>query len=416
MRKLLLSLFTVSCLSHASFSQSGLNFNSVNPDYVDVGNGMNAVLAGTDKITVEAWCYLTDYTFLPTIVGNYGNGTMQFLLRVDNERPAFWINNAGFRVVNGGTRVPLNTWTHLAGVWDGNQLQVYINGVLDGSSTITGGGLVSTTHPVRIGASLTSEPFTGSIDEVRIWNVARTATQIASRMNSCYTGSVNNLLAYYNFEEGTGTTLTDRSGNGYNGTFVNSPTWTTGSTCLTTLPVSFSSIHAENKNNQTSINWKVSLEQDIMHYVVERSADGISFSPIGTVAATGATSYSFQDKETSGTGIYYRVKSVELSGISKFSSVVKIADVTTKSAISIFPNPATGGKVNLQLQNKAEGKYTVRVVDMMGKVQLSQVVQHLGSTSVSNMTLPAGLNAGLYVLQITDSNKQTESSKFYYQP
>ena len=417
MRKFFLVLFTFLSFSYASFSQSSLQFNAAVPQYVEVGNGMNTVLAGTNTITAEAWVYMTARPFLPTIVGNYASGSMQFLLRVDNDRPAFWISNGTFRSVNGTTVVPLNTWTHLAGVWDGSQLRVYINGVLDGSATITGGTLVSSANPVRIGANLLSEAFTGRIDEVRIWRTARTGAQIAAAMNTCYIGTTSpSLLANYNFEEGSGTIVTDRTGHGYNGSLVNAPTWGTGVTCAITLPVNFTGIRAENKDNGVSVSWEVGMEQDILRYVVERSADGNTFSPIGYVNAAGVSVYSFLDKETLTAGLYYRVKSEELSGLAKYSSVVKVADANTKPAITISPNPATGGYLNLQLLNKPAGKYMARVVDLSGKIQFSQTIQQTGVNSVFNLVLPSGLTAGMYILQITDGSKQTENRKFYYQP
>jgi hypothetical protein len=408
MRKLLLVLCTVVSFFHVSYSQSSLQFDASVPRYVEIGNAMNTVLTGTNQITVEGWCYLTAYTFLPTIVGNYGSG-MQFLLRVDNTRPAFWIDNGSgsFRSVNGTTVVPLNTCS---------QLRVYINGVLDGTAVASGGSFPASINPVRIGANLTSEALTGRIDEVRIWTVARTAAQISTARTGCYTWAAPNLLAYYNFEEGSGTTLTDRTGHGYNGSFVNAPVWNTGVVCLATLPVNFTGIHAEYRNNQVSVNWQVSGEQGILHYVVERSVDGVSFSPVGTVNANGAASYAFLDKDPSATAVYYRIRSEELSGISKYSSIVKMAEANTKPAITIAPNPVTGAKLTLQLMNKPVGKYTARVVDLSGRVQFSQVIQQAGLNGVFNLSLPAALAAGMYILQVTDNNQQTESQRFYYRP
>ena len=228
---------------------------------------MNTALTGTNTITVEAWCYLTSYSFLPTAVGNYGAG-MQFLLRVDGNRPAFWVDNGGgFRVINGATTIPLNTWTHLAGVWNGSVLTVYINGVLDGTATVAGGAFNVTTNPVRIGASLTSESWDGKLDDVRIWSTARTVTEISTSIKGCLPGTTPGLLALYNFEEGAGTSLTDRTGNGYNGVLVSSPAWTAGLGCIT-LPVNFVSINAKRTNDNVLLSWKVAAEQDILRYEV----------------------------------------------------------------------------------------------------------------------------------------------------
>src|SRR5882724_1552378 len=139
MKKLFFLLMPVFFSGQFATAQKALTYNAVTLSYVQVGTSMNTVLSGTHTITAEAWCYLTGYPFLPTVVGNYGIG-MQFLLRIDGNKPAFWVDNgSGFNVVNGGTTVPLNTWTHIAGVWDGSQLRVYFNGVLDGTNASVAG-------------------------------------------------------------------------------------------------------------------------------------------------------------------------------------------------------------------------------------------------------------------------------------
>lgn len=398
-----------------SQAQNALQFDETIPNYVEVGNTMNTVLTGTNQITVEAWGYLTSYAFLPTLVGNYGTG-MQFLLRVDANRPAFWVDNGtGFNRAHGATTVPLNTWTHLAGVWDGSQLRVYINGVLDGTTTLSTGAFNATTNPVRIGASLLTESWDGSLDEIRIWNVARTGVEIASYMNSCMNGTAANLLALYDLEEGGGSTVTDRAGNGYNGTLVNAPVWSTGIAC-TTLPVNFLGIHAEYNNNQVRINWKVAGELDIEKYIIERSADGISFSQIGMVSANRGEEYTFRDDNPLATNACYRVRSLEFSGVFKYSPTVRIWLASSKSTISLFPNPAISSQVNLQLINKPVGRYEVKVFDMLGRLRRNQIIQQVGSNGVFVIALPQGLPPGVYQLVLTDDVKSSEVQRFYYQP
>ena len=57
-----------------------------------------------------------------------------------------------------------------------------------------------------------SYSFEGVISEVRVWNTARTQTEIQDNMNTVLTGTETGLVAYYKFDEGTGTTLTDYAG------------------------------------------------------------------------------------------------------------------------------------------------------------------------------------------------------------
>ncbi len=405
MKKLLPVLVLICMLSQSSSAQSALQFNAAIPNYVQVGNAMNNALAGTNTITVEAWCYLTAYPFLPTIVGNYGSG-MQFLLRVDNNRPAFWVDNGGgFRVTNGATIVPLNTWTHLAGVWNGTTLSVYINGVLDGSISVVGGAFNTTTNPVRIGANLLSEAWTGKLDDVRIWSIARTATEISTAMNGCIPGSMPGLLALYNFEEGSGTLLADITGHGYNGTLTSSPVWTTGLGCIT-LPVNFVSIHAKRSNENVSLTWKVAGEQDILRYEIERSADGRNFKKAGTVSANGGDSYTWVDDASLPALTCYRVKSVDISGVIKYSGIAKILAVDEQPMITISPNPVQGTGLILQFKNKLAGKYDVRLADVTGRVLLIAEALHTGGNSTQTIQLPFSIGTGVYHLVITDPFKK----------
>ena len=66
--------------------------------------------------------------------------------------------------------------------------------------------------------------FSGVVDEVRIWNVARTAAQIAAAKDTEITGAPTGLLGRWGLNEASGsTTATDSTGNGATGTFVGSP-------------------------------------------------------------------------------------------------------------------------------------------------------------------------------------------------
>ena len=415
-KPLLLALIILACQSLKLMAQGGMQFNSAIPNYVEMGNSINQELRTTNTITVEAWCYLNAYTFLPTLVGNYGNSTMQFLLRIDNSRPAFWVEGgSGFRVVNGTTVVPLNTWTHLAGVWDGTALRVYINGVLNGTTTSVTGQFNNTTHPVRVGASLTSEAFTGRIDEVRIWSTARSQTEIQTYMNNCLQSNWAGLIAAYSFEEGSGLSVADRTGNGHDGTLVSSPSWTTGIGC-TTLPVNFVSVGAKADGTAVAIQWKVAAEQDLLRYEVERSVDGSRYESIGTVAARGATEYQWQDASPLSTTAYYRIKAVEAAGGYKYSSIVRQSINLLATGLDIAPNPARGKEVNLKLTQQPAGRYEAQILDASGRVLLSKTIQHAGGSSTVSVPMPASLSPGLYLLRTSNSERQSTTLRFYWQP
>jgi hypothetical protein len=79
--------------------------------------------------------------------------------------------------------VPVGQWTHIAVVWNGTQRLHYINGEQVGVWAESQ-PLTTSTRPVRIGSdySFANTPH-GAIDEVRIWNVARSVSQIRGTIN-----------------------------------------------------------------------------------------------------------------------------------------------------------------------------------------------------------------------------------------
>jgi hypothetical protein len=66
------------------------------------------------------------------------------------------------------------------------------------------------------------------MDEVRIWNKARTQAEIQADMNHPLTGSEMGLVGYWQFNENTGNTVTDLAGNDNNGTILGGSTFTSG--------------------------------------------------------------------------------------------------------------------------------------------------------------------------------------------
>ena len=76
------------------------------------------------------------------------------------------------------------SWTHLALTYDGTTVKLYLNGVL-ASSKAQSGSITSSTYPLQIGGdSIYGEYFSGSVDEVRVYNVALSQAQIQTDMNS----------------------------------------------------------------------------------------------------------------------------------------------------------------------------------------------------------------------------------------
>ncbi len=102
-------------------------------------------------------------------------------------------------------------------------LKLYVNGILQASIDVSGTLTTSEGVVINLGENptWTGRLFNGVMDEVRVWEVARTEQEIQENMTIELTGSETGLIAYYPMNEGTGTTVSDASGNNNAGTMLN---------------------------------------------------------------------------------------------------------------------------------------------------------------------------------------------------
>ena len=134
--------------------------------------------------------------------------------------------------VNGATPVSMNVWHHGAATFNGSQFCVYLDGVLDGTCTAT--TAVPRSDSIQrpaIGTSTNSTgvvagAFAGQVDEARIWNVARTQSEIQASMGSELTSGTG-LIGRWGMNEGSGTTTAGSVG-GINGSLTAGVTWVPG--------------------------------------------------------------------------------------------------------------------------------------------------------------------------------------------
>lgn len=148
--------------------------------------------------------------------------------------------------VSGNTQnLTTGIWYHLVGTYDGTSLKIFLNGVQDGSTSVSGKTVAANTDLLYFGKMNNgSFPYwvDGSIDDVRIYNRALSATEVqalyalgdADKINSSMaqpqgTGRLDSgLQSYWSLDENTGTTTTDASTNALTGTLTNGPAWITG--------------------------------------------------------------------------------------------------------------------------------------------------------------------------------------------
>jgi glucose/arabinose dehydrogenase len=165
----------------------GLALDGVN-DFASVDH--SPTLGGfTDKLTVAGWLHR------PSAQSGWRmlisrqlatNAADQFFLGFSNGVPRFGVNtsNGGAKGVGTGG-APLNQWVHLAGVYDGSRMTLYVNGV-ERASGPKAGNLLTSLRPVLVGANANSTPplaasqyLKGRVDDVRLYTRALSASEVA---------------------------------------------------------------------------------------------------------------------------------------------------------------------------------------------------------------------------------------------
>ena len=126
------------------------------------------------------------------------------------------------------------TWHHLAMTWSKNGLFTsYLDGAQADQRAAANVNLPEMNAISCLGSlGGTTEYLTGSLDEVRIWNNVRTASQISTYKDVELNGNETGLVAYYKMSNGSGTTLADNASGNYPGTLVGGVTWSTGAVIM----------------------------------------------------------------------------------------------------------------------------------------------------------------------------------------
>jgi hypothetical protein len=165
-----------------------------------------------------------------------------------------------------------------------------------------------------------------------------------------------------------------------------------------------------NAGKVNRLNWVTTEETDLAHYVVERSARGITYTTIGKVLPlTGRDrerTYGFDDVSPE-TGInYYRLKITDLDGSFEYSRIVTLFVDDEESEFSLFPNPAASV---LNFKGLTEANTSLRVMDALGRTVIVQTISTADGLNVSR------LPNGTYFLEIRSADDEYIVKRFVKQ-
>lgn len=372
-------------------SGAALNFSGGANTRVDLGSGLTTSLAGGTKVSLEAWVKPTSLSGTGCIIGNYSTGTssnLQILLRRGNGFYEFWVGNGASWYQTTSVATPtINVWQHVAATWDGTVAKIYVNGVLSGTTTPAISTLgTAVGNPAWIGGNTGGENFTGNIDEVRVWNVARTQCEINTYKNCEIPTTSTGLLANYHFNQGvdagtnTGvTTLTDASASAFTGTLTNFAL--SGATSNWVAPGGVTS------GSVTPANLAITVGSTVTNSVI---CSGNST----TLSGTGANTYVWTGGVTNAVSFTPTVTNTyTVTGTNTLTGCTN----TAVSSVTVNALPSVAANTTNALCNGGSGSATVTAT---GGTSPYTYLASNGAT----VSAQSGLMPGSYTYTVTDAN------------
>ena len=229
MKKLLIffTLFSSFCLT-AQINNYSLEFDGID-DYVEIPNSNSNGPSTSSNFSVSFWSKSITGGNLISLYDNLNAPNSNFLVSSNTTDNSFSISGNGTNSFTVFPNTALNDWTYVSVVFinDGTT-NVYVNGALLGTSILNLNNNISSV-PFTIGKVSGPIPgfSNGLLDNIEFWNTALTQPEIQNYMVCSPIGSESGLIGFWNFEEGTGNTVTDLTSNANDGTLNGGVTWGT---------------------------------------------------------------------------------------------------------------------------------------------------------------------------------------------
>lgn len=366
------AISTTYTTNNANATNKALQFGGALTSYIDFVDNGNLDFTGTNNFTISFSFFFNGSTTSGLLDNclNYGGWGVWLWSTVTgtwNLQFNYKNNSVGSAAA---TSFTIGTWHHVAAVRNNGTISLYVDGVFRLSATE---GTTAPTYPINMIAGAMAygsfsppryNPFGGKIDEIRVYNRALSAAEIAG--------------------------LTPYS-----------------------LPLKMGDFAALKKSTGIQLNWETLTEQNTSHFEIERSADGNSFSSIGSINAAGNSTdkkyYTHMDAAPLNGTNFYRLKMIDLDGTATFSRVVAIRNNNASLELQLFPNPATD-VLQVQVPSTRREEASLLITDAAGKILLRKAIQI--SEGHNSISLPvAQLPKGLYF--ITVDNKEEKQTKSF---
>lgn len=170
---------------------------------------------------------------------------------------------------------------------------------------------------------------------------------------------------------------------------------------VSVLPLNILHFSAETKDVEVKLKWEVAHEEYLQKYQVEKSENGVNFTTIGSITATGAASYTFIDKNSKATDVLYRLRYIYGNGKNGLSRSIKVSQSNFKGVRSFY---LEGRGAEVQISSNKVKKTSLTIYSRSGLLMHTSTRNfQVGSNSIL-IEDAVRWAPGIYFIQTGDGN------------
>lgn len=181
-------------------------------------------------------------------------------------------------------------------------------------------------------------------------------------------------------------------------------------TSLYLLPNSILKFDAAVQQNSIALDWKVSNNEELKQFDVERSSDGINFTTISTIVAstmTGQKAYQFLDANPVSGWNFYRLRTFDFKNQYKQSQIVRVWIGKKTGKPSVYPNPVVNNQINFSTNGLVKGIYNLQVISVDGKQMIQNRWVFDGTQAMHTIEIKKETSPGMYWLVLRNESGET---------
>ncbi len=176
--------------------------------------------------------------------------------------------------------------------------------------------------------------------------------------------------------------------------------------CSILLPVTLDYFKGTTAGRQAMLEWKTSMEENVLSYQIEQSVDQVNFSVIGEVAARNVPGTYHYPLTITGTA-FFRLKIVDIDGKVSYSAIITLRQNVAEISLQLKTNPVIGATAQLHILSGKREQGTLQIIDQSGVLRRTQAVQLNEGENIIRVNVQQ-LSRGMYYMIYVNANGKSK--------